>query len=401
LNYEEYINPTIASIPISGIRKVNEWPSKIQKSEWIRLNIGQPDLETPEYIKDAVKEALKVNHTRYTHLMGEEILRKEICSYLQDYYGLIYHHDEILVTAGGQSAIFAVLKTLLSPNDNIIVPFPSYPPYINAIKYSGANIIPINLTIENEFDIPINKLIDILETTTVKGLLLISPANPTGSIIPEKTQKKIVELSKEYNFLLLSDEIYNRIIFSNQNYHSIAEFYGAQERTIIIQSFSKMLSMCGFRIGFLAAPKEIIDQVKIIHHTMNICANSISQYAAFKALMNRIELEKSIERIIETYNKRKILCLQYLRDNDLIRVKEPQGAFYLFPKVENIDMTKFAKWLKYNFGVLTVPGSYFSIEKILEHKQYLRICFTTELNQLKQGMKWICEGIKKFQENSF
>ncbi len=401
MNYEEYINPTIISIPISGIRRVNAWPSKIPESEWIRLNIGQPDLETPEYIKAAVREALKLNQTRYTHLMGEEILRKEICSYLQDYYGLTYQHDEILVTAGGQSAIFAVLKTILSPDDNIIIPFPSYPPYINAIKYNGANIIPIILTIENGFDIPIEKLIEILETTTVKVLLLISPSNPTGSIIPEKTQKEIVKLSKDYNFLLLSDEIYNRIVFSDQKYHSIAEFNGAQERTIIIQSFSKMLSMCGFRIGFIAAPKAIIDRIKIVHHTMNICANSISQHAAFIALKRRSELENSIARIVETYNKRKLLCLRYLEANNHIQVIEPQGAFYLFPKIENIDMTEFAKWLKYNYGVLTVPGSYFSLEEISEHKQYLRICYTTKLTQLRQGMKSICEGILAYKENSF
>ncbi|MHA2075081.1 MAG: pyridoxal phosphate-dependent aminotransferase [Candidatus Hodarchaeales archaeon] len=400
MNYGKFINPAISEIPISGIRRVNAWPSRIPEPEWIRLNIGQPDLNTPIYIKKAVNEALEKNQTRYTNLLGEEYLRKEICSYLQSQHGLIYQNDEILVTSGGQSAIYATLKTILAPKDNIVVFFPSYPPYINAIKYAGANLIPITTTIEREFDIPIDKLRAVLSEKSIKALLLISPSNPTGSIISKKTQKGIVKLAEEYDFLLLSDEIYNRIIYSSQNYQSIATYPEAQARTIIFQSFSKMLSMCGFRIGFIAAPKPVIDKIKVIHHTMNICASSLSQYAAFKALSNRIELETSIKTIIKTYNERKNLCMTYLKEIDDIQIKEPQGAFYLFPKVENTDMTKFAKWLKYNYGVLTVPGMYFSIEEIPEHNQYLRICFTTEFNQLRKGMEYICEGIKSFKENS-
>ncbi len=392
MNYDNLLNPAVTAIPISGIRRVNSWPSKIPQSEWIRLNIGQPDLPTPKYIKQAVIEALDKNQTRYTNLQGEEFLRNEICSYLQYQHRLKYQNDEILVTAGGQSAIFAVLKTILSPNDNIIIPFPSYPPYINAIKYAGANIIPLITTVENGFDIPIEHLRTILSEVPVKALLLISPSNPTGTVIPKKTQKEISKLSKEYNFLLISDEIYNRILFGNQIYHSIAEFPESQNRTIIIQSFSKMLSMCGFRIGFIAAPKAVVDKIKVVHHTMNICANSLSQYAAFKALTNRTELENSINTIRVTYNERKDLCMNYLREIDDIQIKEPQGAFYLFPKFEDKDMTKFAKWLKYNYGVLTVPGRYFSMEEIPEHKQYLRICFTSDLDELRKGMEQMSRG---------
>lgn len=400
MNYDNLLNPAVTAIPISGIRRVNSWPSKIPESEWIRLNIGQPDLPTPKYIKQAVIEALDKNQTRYTDLLGEEFLRNEICSYLQYQHGLKYQNDEILVTAGGQSAIFAVLKTILAPNDNIIIPFPSYPPYINAIKYSGANIIPLITTVENGFDIPIEHLRTILREVPVKALLLISPANPTGTVISKKTQKEVSKLAEEYNFLLLSDEIYNRILFGNHLYHSIAEFPESQKRTIIIQSFSKMLSMCGFRIGFVAAPKTVVDKIKVVHHTMNICANSLSQYAAFKALTNRIELENSINNIRVTYNERKDLCMNYLREIDDIQIKEPRGAFYLFPKFEDVDMTNFAQWLKYNYGVLTVPGRYFSLEEIPEHNQYLRICFTADFDQLRKGMEQISKGIKSFKENS-
>ncbi|MFX0185127.1 MAG: pyridoxal phosphate-dependent aminotransferase, partial [Candidatus Hodarchaeota archaeon] len=254
MNYSKYLNPHVASIALSGIRIVNTWPSQISKSEWIHLNIGQPDLPTPEYIKNATKEALAKDLTRYTHIMGEDYLRNEISSYLTRHHGLSYNADEILVTNGDQSAIYASLKSILSPNDNVIIPFPNYPPYINAIRYSMANVIPLKTTINNGFDIPIDQLKMILETSDIKALLIINPGNPTGSIIPKQSQKQIIRLAKEYDFLLISDEIYNRIVFDNQKYHSLAEYSGGQERTIVIQSFSKMLSMCGFRIGFIAAP---------------------------------------------------------------------------------------------------------------------------------------------------
>jgi aspartate/methionine/tyrosine aminotransferase len=409
LNYSKYLNPHVARIELSGIRIVNIWPSQIPKSEWIHLNIGQPDLPTPEYIKKATKEALDKDLTRYTHIMGEDYLRNEICTYLTRYHGISYETDEIFVTSGGQSAIYASLKSILSPNDNVIIPFPNYPPYINVIKYSKANVIPLKTTIDNGFDIPIDKIKMILETSDVKALLIINPGNPTGTTIPKRTQRQITQLAKDYDFLLISDEIYNRIVFDNQKYHSLAEYSGAQERTIVIQSFSKMLSMCGFRIGFIAAPKPIIDLIKVVHHTMNICASSLAQYAAYKALENHKKLEISIEKkleisiehIRETYNQRKKICVNLLRGCDLLQVPNPQGAFYIFPKAKNLDMTKFAKWLKLKYGVLTVPGSFFSIPTISEHNHYLRISFTTKTPLLEKGLQRICEGITRFKNGNW
>jgi aspartate/methionine/tyrosine aminotransferase len=400
INYSKYLNPHVASIELSGIRVVNLWPSQIPRSEWIYLNIGQPDLPTPEYIKNATKEALVKDLTRYTNIMGENYLRNEICAYLKRHYGLSYKPDEILVTSGGQSAIYASLKSILSPNDNVIVPFPNYPPYINTIRYSMANVIPLETTIDNRFDIPIDHLKMILETSDIKALLIISPGNPTGSIISKHSQRQIAQLAKDYDFLLISDEIYNRIVFDNQKYHSLAEYPEAQERTIIIQSFSKMLSMCGFRIGFIAAPKPFIDLIKVVHHTMNICTSSLAQYAAYKALENHQELEISINHIMETYNRRKEVCVNFLKNWDFFQVSNPQGAFYIFPKIKGLDMTMFAKWLKLKYGVLAVPGDFFSIPTISNYNQYLRICFTTKTTQLEKGLQRICEGLTRFKNGN-
>ncbi|MHA1992929.1 MAG: pyridoxal phosphate-dependent aminotransferase [Candidatus Hodarchaeales archaeon] len=398
MSYDQFINPVVLETPISGIRLVNSWESKIPLRDQIHLNIGQPDLPTPSYIKYAAVEALEKDLTRYTDVLGEKYLRNAIVGFQDSFHHLRYSSDEVLVTAGGQSAIFAVLKAILSPNDNVIVPFPSYPPYINAIKYNYANILPLKTTVDHDFNLIPEKIREILEKKPVKALLLISPSNPTGTIVPKETLEEIVNLANEFNFLILSDEIYSDIIFDNQAYTSVATLSDAWERTIIIQSFSKMLSMCGFRIGYILAPGPLIDQIKVIHHTMNICANNIAQYAAYKALEDQNQLKRAISSLVKTYQDRRDLCMEALINSDKISISKPRGAFYLFPKIDNLNMIRFCKWLKYNYGVTTVPGSYFSTDLIEEHNQYFRICFTAEKEKLDLGMKKILLATEKYKK---
>ncbi|NHJ00863.1 MAG: pyridoxal phosphate-dependent aminotransferase [Candidatus Heimdallarchaeota archaeon] len=396
MDYEKYLNSNVKNIPISGIRLVNNWPSKIPQSSQIKLNIGQPDLDTPEFIKEATIEALRFNQTRYTDSMGSLQVREAICEFLKRKQNLLYSPDEILVTAGGQSAIFASLKAILSPGDNVVIPFPSYPPYINAIKYNKAKIIPLKTVLADNFDIPLKQLKEILEYTQIKALLIISPGNPTGVLTSHKTQLELVKLASEFDFLLISDEIYNQIVYTAKSYQSLSQVNEARERTIIIQSFSKMLSMCGFRIGFIAAPKPLIDQIKVIHHTMNICASSIAQYAVYKTLTDPQKMDEAITMTCQTYRERKSQCVSYLEENPHIEVREPQGAFYLFPRVPNINMTDFAKWFKYQYGVLTVPGAYFSIPEFSEHNEYIRLCFTEKIELLRTGLQRFNEALGIF-----
>ena len=396
MKYEKYFSQIVWNTPISGIRHVNFWESKIPQSNQICMNIGQPDLPTPEYVKNAVKKAVQQNLTRYTNLLGEIELRRAIADYQSTKFSLNYSPDEILVTAGGQSAIFAVLQSILSPKDNVIVPMPSYPPYINAIKYNRANIIPLSTSVESNFDISMEDLKKIITEYKIKCLLLISPSNPTGKILPLSTLREIAKLAEENDFLIISDEIYNSIIFNSTNYASIATLQTARNRTIIIQSFSKMLSMCGFRIGYILAPQPFIEQVKVVHHTMNICANSMAQFAALEALMDQQLLQKSISDLVKTFQNRRDLCMEILSREPSILTHEPDGAFYLFPKISNIDTHKFCKWLKWQYGVLTVPGVFFYNESVEEARNYLRICFTSSAQELEKGCTLILKGLEEF-----
>ncbi|MHA1973848.1 MAG: pyridoxal phosphate-dependent aminotransferase [Candidatus Hodarchaeales archaeon] len=396
MQYDRFIDPTYLKVPLSGIRQVNQWPSKLPEHEWIRLNIGQPDIPTPDIVIEASINAARTGKTRYTNFMGNMDLRKEICDYLKRTNDTEYNPDEILVTCGGQSAIYAIIQSLLSPGDNIIVPFPCYPPYINAIKYKRANIIPLITTIDNNFDTPLDNLRSILEKKKIKAILLISPANPTGMVVPRKTLKAVVKLAEEYDFLIISDEIYNRILFQPDIWTSPSTI--AKDRTIIIQSFSKMLSMTGFRIGFIAAPKPLLDIIKIVHHSMNICASSISQYSVLEVLKNQKELDHAINLIKNTYRERAKLTVSILsKKSEYIQVIEPQGAFYILPYFRSRNMVDFAKLLKLNYGVLTVPGSYFSEPNINDYSSYLRICFTVETSLLKEGLNRICEAVELFR----
>ena len=164
----------------------------------------------------------------------------------------------------------------------------------------------------------------------------------------------------------------------------------------MIQSFSKFLSMCGFRIGYITAPEPIIEKIKNVHHTMNICANSLAQYAAYKALTNPMQLKESINHLVKTYQKRRDLALEILRESSLIHFSKPEGAFYIFPKVGGIDTLKFCKWLKLKYGVITVPGNFFSMENMEEHNQYFRICFTTSNENLDKGLNKILLALEDY-----
>ena len=394
MDYSKLIDPEILNVPLSGIRQVNLWPTKIPKSDLIHLNIGQPDLPTPEFIKDMSKKAISENFTGYTNIMGEEELRSELCRYLAEFDNLKYSPEQILVTSGGQSALFATIFTLLSHNENIIVPFPCYPPYINIIRYKRANILPIRTEFQNKFEIPLDDLEAILENHQVKAILLISPGNPTGALYTEETLESIAKLSKKYNFLIFSDEIYNRITFLPKPCKSPAYF--SPERTIIIQSFSKMLSMTGYRIGFIAAPESLINIIKIVHHTMNICANSIAQYTLVHALKMKSELKEAIDYFRSTYEERGKLCFQLLNESSLFNVIDPQGAFYLFPQSKGENLLELAKFAKFKYGILTVPGIFFANPNSNDYLDYLRISFTLENYLLEKGIKRLCKAFEDF-----
>jgi aspartate aminotransferase len=166
----------------------------------------------------------------------------------------------------------------------------------------------------------------------------------------------------------------------------------------MIQSFSKFLSMCGFRIGYISAPESIIEKIKVVHHTMNICANSLAQYAAYNALINPKQLNESIKHLVTTYQERRDIALGILAESSHLTISKPAGAFYIFPKMDIFDALTFCKWLKLKYGVVTVPGASFSMKNMEEHNQYFRICFTTSIDNLTKGLNKILLAIENYDK---
>lgn len=401
MHYDEFFPSKIREIPLSGIREVLAWPSSIPDNEQIKLNIGQPDLEVPKFIKEAVTNALKNNFTSYTPILGYISLRKLISEYLDSYCSIKYNPvDEILVTSGGQSALFSIFRSILDSDSSIIIPFPSYPEYVRGASYNDATMVPLPTSFEDDFSLMLDKVDFSKINTKRKFLIICSPNNPTGATITDKDLSRIEEIAVENNMIIISDEIYDRIYYQDDEYRSIAAYSEElKERTITIKSLSKTFAMTGLRIGFIAAPKPMIDQFKKMHHSMNICASSISQMAAKEAFENKKLREENIQQMVAIYQERRDYCLSRLSKIPELEYKIPPGAFYIFPKLKFTNNSiGFCKFLKEKYGVLCVPGAYFSLPGICDYSEFIRLSYAASMDDLTKGFDKLELAIKNYKE---
>ncbi|MFX1534945.1 MAG: pyridoxal phosphate-dependent aminotransferase [Promethearchaeota archaeon] len=398
MDFQTILSKSALNAPFSGIRKVLEWDSKVPAEQWLRLNIGQPDFSCPSHITQAVCEAVNEGYTSYTAVYGLPELRQAIADITKaEQKGSYDPSTQVFVTNGAQAGIYACLRTLLDPGDEVVVPDPCYPPYITTIELCGGKPIPIStFKEEGRFDIAPSDLRQVLEEhSKVKALLLISPSNPTGSMYHETTLNAISDLILEQNnIIVISDEIYSRIIFEEAK--TITQVSKEiRDRTFIVGSFSKTYSMTGFRLGYLLGPAEILSTIKTIHHTMNICAPAMSQKAGVVALTGP---QDEVERMVQEYKKRRDYLVQSLCEIPGIECNKPQGAFYVFPKVigTGMDGLTFSKKLKYEKGVVTVPGESFS-DPLWQSpsKEYVRISYAASQATLEKSIEEINSFIRK------
>ncbi|MFX0063494.1 MAG: pyridoxal phosphate-dependent aminotransferase [Candidatus Hermodarchaeota archaeon] len=398
MDFQTILSKSALNAPFSGIRKVLEWESKVPADQWLHLNIGQPDFSCPSHITQAVCEAVKEGYTSYTAVYGLPELRQAIAdSTKAEQKGSYDPNTQIFVTNGAQAGIYACLRALLDPGDEVVVPDPCYPPYLTTIELCGGRTIPIStFKEEGRFDISPSDLRQVLDRhSKVKALLLISPSNPTGSMYHETTLKAISDLILEQdNIIVISDEIYSRIIFEEaKTITQVSE--EIRDRTFIVGSFSKTYSMTGFRLGYLMGPAEVLSTIKTIHHTMNICAPAMSQKAGVAALTGS---QDEVERMVQEYKKRRDYLVRSLCEIRGIECNKPQGAFYVFPKVidTGMDGLTFSKKLKYERGVVTVPGEAFSDPSWQSSsKEYIRISYAASQATLEKSLEEISAFIGK------
>ena len=380
------LSKTITTIEPSGIRKFFDIVSEMDDA--ISLGVGEPDFDTPWHIRDEGIYSLEKGRTFYTSNAGLKELKMEISKYLDRRFGLSYDYNkEMLVTVGGSEAIDIAMRAMLDPQDEVLIPQPSYVSYVPCCVLANGTPVPIELKAENEFRLTAEEL-EAAITPKTKLLVMPFPNNPTGAVMEKKDLEAVAEVVKKHDLFVLSDEIYAELTYLD-NHVSIASIPGMRERTIVINGFSKSHAMTGWRLGYACGPEVIIKQMLKIHQFAIMCAPTTSQYAAVEALRNG---DEDVAMMREEYNGRRRYVLERFKEMGL-SCFEPFGAFYAFPCIKDLGMTsdEFATKLLQTKKVAVVPGTAFGACG----EGFLRISYAYSLDSFVYPMHipWMICGL--------
>lgn len=375
------------SIPPSGIRKFFEM--LIGHDDVISLSVGEPDFPTPWTMREEAFYHLEKGHTSYTGNRGLLELRQEICRYMEKYNMYYNPETEILVTVGASEGVDATLRAILNPGDEIIVCQPCYVNYEPLACLTEAKVVPIDTSVNGFY--PTAEQIEKVITPKTKAIMMCTPNNPTGTIIPADELEKIAKLCVKNQIWCISDEIYCELIYDDAKHVSIGSFPGMKDYSIILNGFSKSFAMTGWRIGYVAAPAELITQMTKLHGYNSICAPIFSQYAATEGLRNGW---KDVEKMRVSYQQRRNLMEKEFNKMGL-PVPEPKGAFYMFPDITStgISSEEFATQLFQKHNIAVVPGSVFG----LGGEGHIRVCYATAIDKIKIAMERIAEFVAELK----
>ena len=383
------LSKTITTIEPSGIRKFFDIVSEMYDA--ISLGVGEPDFDTPWHIRDEGIYSLEKGRTFYTSNAGLKELKIEISKYLDRRFGLSYDYNkEMLVTVGGSEAIDIAMRAMLDPQDEVLIPQPSYVSYVPCCVLANGTPVPIELKAENEFRLTAEEL-EAAITPKTKLLVMPFPNNPTGAVMEKKDLEAVAEVVKKHDLFVLSDEIYAELTYLD-NHVSIASIPGMRERTIVINGFSKSHAMTGWRLGYACGPEVIIKQMLKIHQFAIMCAPTTSQYAAVEALRNG---DEDVAMMREEYNGRRRYVLERFKEMGL-SCFEPFGAFYAFPCIKDLGMTsdEFATKLLQTKKVAVVPGTAFGACG----EGFLRISYAYSLDDLRIALDSVAEFVTEIRE---
>lgn len=379
----------VVDIKPSGIRKFFDIVSEMD--DVISLSVGEPDFDTPWHIRDEGIYSLEKGRTFYTSNAGLKELKEEICHYLKRKQGLEYDpKDEVFLTVGGSEGIDVAMRAMLNPGEEVLIPQPSFVSYEPCAILAGGVPVIIELKAENEFRLTAKELEDAI-TEKTKLLVLPFPNNPTGAILERKDLEEIAEVIIKHDIFVMSDEIYAELTYKEKHI-SIAEIPGMQERTILINGFSKAYAMTGWRLGYACGPKEVIAQMLKIHQFAIMCAPTTSQYAAVEALRNG---DDDVAEMREAYNQRRRYLMNAFKEMGL-ECFEPFGAFYVFPCIKEFGLTsdEFATRFLKEEKVAVVPGTAFGDCG----EGFLRISYASSLENLKIAMGRLAEFIERLRK---
>jgi len=384
-----YLADRTHAVEWSGIRIMFALADEIQ--DIVNLGIGQPDFDTPESIRDAAKQALDAGYTRYPPAKGFEDLRQAIAHKLKAENNIIADPDtEIYVAVGAMQVIFNTCLHLLNPGDEVIVVDPGYD-YYSQIRLFGGVPVTVPAFESNQFKVdPADIQAAITEKT--KLMIINTPSNPTGAIFDEEILQAIANLAIKHDIWVLADEPYEHILFDGRRHISIGSFDGMAERTISAFTLSKSYAMTGWRVGYTAAPKAVIDEMEKLMEHMVSGVTAVAQRAALAAITGP---QDCVQEMVATYDKRRHFVFEGLNAIEGIQCLKPESTFYAFPNIASTGLSSwdFAKYLAKEHKVAVVPGSIFG----KAGEGYVRLSFAADTEQLRKGIERIGRGVASLQ----
>ncbi|MDD3656370.1 MAG: pyridoxal phosphate-dependent aminotransferase [Atribacterota bacterium] len=384
------LNKNLKKIKPSGIRKLFDLAQN--RKDIISFGIGEPDFITPDHVRKAAKQAIDDGYTHYTPNAGFSDLREALAQKLRAVNQIPVKTEEIVVTAGGTQALFSAFYALLNSGEELIVPDPGFLVYGSQVALVGGNPVYLPIREANNFQIDPDELKSLI-TSKTKAILINSPSNPTGMVIKEDIMKEIAKIALKYNLFVISDELYEDILFDGRKHISIASFPDMKERTISIFGFSKSYAMTGWRLAYLVCPEFLINEIIKIQQNTAVCPNSVTQRAVLYGLQHQEETQLNIENMRKAYQERRDVLMAGFTEIRGFRCLAPEGAFYAFPNITEIGKSseELSMYLLEKCGVVTVPGNAFG----QYGEGYLRFSFATSLEMIKQGVEKIRQGIEK------
>lgn len=355
----------------------------------ISLSVGEPDFETPDFVREAGKRAIDEGITHYSPATGFDELREAVAEKLRRDNGISCDYEnEILITPGSSSGVFLAMLALLDPGDEVLLPDPAWFHYTKLVELCGAKPVGVPLRLGDKPSLDAHETGKRI-TKKTKVLILNSPNNPTGIVLSRNNLQALGELAEKYDLTVISDEIYEKIIYPGHEHVSPASLTAFKGRTITSNGFSKAYAMTGWRVGYLAGPPDLVEKIVALNGYILVCASSVSQRAAYSALTDP-RMDGAIKRMVERFSARRKIVLEALSGISSLRVLPPQGTFYTWVEVtrKGLSSEEFTHQLMEREHVGVLPGSLFG----KSGEGFVRISFATDEQHLKQGV----EGFRRF-----
>nr|WP_320146484.1 aminotransferase class I/II-fold pyridoxal phosphate-dependent enzyme [uncultured Anaeromusa sp.] len=379
-NWQERISPTVQALPASGIRRFFDIVAEMKGV--ISLGVGEPDFVTPWHIRESCMYGLKRGYTSYTSNYGLLELREEIAQLIQNRHDITYNpRDQVLVTVGVSEALDLAMRALLAPGDEVLIPEPCYVSYKACVHLAGGKPVPVATNAAQEFKVRASDL-EALLTPRTKVLMMGFPNNPTGAIMNREDLLELALFAEKHDLIVISDEIYGDLTYEGEHV-SFASLPGMQERTLLLNGFSKAYAMTGWRIGYALGHAELIGAMNKIHQYTMLCAPITAQIAALEALRHG---ERQMQQMVAEYNNRRRLMVNGFRRMGL-ECFEPKGAFYIFPSIKETGLTslEFAEQLLKAEKVALVPGDAFGASG----EGHVRCSYAAGSTQLAEALERI------------